>query len=147
MSKQNISLLTLSLVAAGAVAAFRAVGHDGAQATVQGQKVAGVARTEAADGETLAVDAKGTAVVESGAAIAVGDSLIVDNQGRAIPASALAVANPTVDAGAVAVTSSAANGAIVTQGAISGADLPDYVFADALQVASGAGKFIEVLMR
>lgn len=138
MSRQAISLLVLSMLASGAVTARRAVKFSGAQATVQGEKVAGVANYGAADGKDLAVTAKGTAVIESGAAIAVGQSLIVDAQGRAIPATgALAVG-----AGATAVTSSAANGAILT-----GADLPEFVFADALQAAAGAGEFIEVLLR
>ncbi len=138
MSKQSISLLVLSFVAAGAVGAFRAVGFDGAQATVQGAKVAGVAQYDAADGKDFVATVKGTAVIEAGDAIAVGDSLIVDAEGRAIPATgALGVA-----AGAVQVTSSAANGAI-----LSGADLPEFVFADALQAASAEGEFIEVLMR
>lgn len=137
MSRQAISLMTLSVVALGAIAAYRAVKFSGAQATVQGEKVMGVAKYAAAAGKDVAVDVKGTAIVESGAAIAQGQSLIIDNQGRAIPASALVVA-----AGATAVTSSAANGAILT-----GADLPQFVFADALQAAAGAGEFIEVMLR
>lgn len=147
MSKQYNALRGDTLIAAGAVTAYRAVGFGGAQATAAGQKVLGVAATDAADGDTFLAHTIGSAPVTSGAAIAVGDSLIVDTQGRAIPAAALAVANPTVDAGAVAMTSSAANGAVLTQGAITGADLPTYVFADALQAATGAGEVIEVLLR
>ena len=139
MTQQARSLFNLSLVAPVlAVLAYRGVDYAGAQATVQGQKIAGVSNRPAAILGSFEATAKGTAVVESGAAIAVGDALIVDNQGRATPAAALAVA-----AGAVAVTSAAANGAADLTGGI----LPSYVFADATQAAAGAGEFIEVLMR
>ena len=129
-------LSVLSLIAAGAVAANRAIGFDGAQATVQGQKVAGVSQYAAADGEAFAATTAGEAVIESGGEIAVGDSLISDDEGRAIAAGALAI-----DAGATPVTSSGATGPL------EGADLPDFVFADALEAAATAGKFIRVLMR
>jgi hypothetical protein len=136
--KQNISLLTLSIKATGAIAISRGVTHAGAQGAAQGAKIIGIARTAAASGDMLAVVAKGTAIVEAGAAVAVGDSVIIDSSGRAIPTTgALEVAT-----GSTAVTSSAANGDILT-----GADLPEYVFGDALEAASGAGDFIEVLMR
>ena len=138
MSQQNISVLTLTLIASGSVVENRAVGFDGAQATTQGQKVMGSAMTVAANGETLGVITHGTAIMETGAAIAVGDSIITDVQGRAMAATG----SVTVASGAVAVTSSAANGAL-----LQGADLPEFVFADALQPASAAGEFIEVLLR
>jgi len=135
---QSVSTLTLSVVASGAVTRARAIAFDGAQASVQGQKVMGVAEYDAADKEAFAATVSGTAIVEAGAAIAVGDSLIVDAQGRAIPSTG----KLAVGAGAVAVTSSAANGQILT-----GGDAPEFVFADALAAASGAGKFVEVLLR
>lgn len=134
---QSITTLALTKVAIGAVTACRAVGFDGAQATVQGQKVLGVAHTDAADGSELTINTRGTAMIEAGAAIAVGESLIVDAQGRAIPTTG----NLAVAAGATAVTSTAANGEILT-----GGDLPEFVFADALEAAA-AGEFIEVLLR
>lgn len=138
MGKQSIPTLSLTLKALGAVAVHRAVGFNGAQASVQGQKVQGVARVDAVDAQDFTLDVAGTAIVETGAAFAVGDSLIVDAQGRAIAATGtLAVA-----AGATPVTSSAANGAI-----LQGADLPEYVFADALEPATGPGEFVEVLLR
>lgn len=138
MSQQNISILTLTMIANGAVAVNRAVGFDGARATVQGQKVMGSSLSQASNGEAMAVVTHGSAIVETGAAILLGQSLIVDNQGRAIPASgALSLA-----VGAVGVTSTAANGAI-----LEGAELPEYIFADAMQAASGAGELIEVLLR
>ncbi len=129
--KAPIALLTLSLVASGAVTRRRAVKFSGAQATVQGEKVAGVAEQDAATGALVAVTAIGEMIVESGAAIAVGDDLIVDAQGRAIPSTgALAI-----KAGVTDVTSTAANGAGVLQGAA----LPEFVFARALEVAGAAG--------
>lgn len=136
---QSITTLTLSLKASGAVAKRRAVGFNGAQATVQGQKVVGVSHEAAVADEYFPTDTSGTTIIEAGAAVAVGQSLIVDAQGRAIPATgALAI-----KAGATAMTSTAANGA----GVLQGGDLPEYVFADALEAAAGAGAFIEVLLR
>ena len=132
-------ILELSLSASGAVANARCVGFSGAQATAQGQKVAGVARYDAASGEMFPATVSGTAIVEAGAAVTVGQSLICDNQGRAIPATG----SLAVKTGAVAVTNSAANGSTI----LSGADLPEYVFGDALEAASAAGDKIEVLLR
>lgn len=113
MSRQAISLLDLTARASGAVTIHRCVGYDGAQATVQGQKALGVARYAAPDGGDVAVTTHGTAIVETGAAVAVGDDLTPDAQGRAIPATGPA----------------------------------DAVFADALQAAGAAGRFIEVKLR
>lgn len=137
MAQQSAPVLDLTFRASGAVAARRCVTFAGAQATVAGSKVAGVARTLASDGEVFAVAVVGTAVIETGAAVAVGDGLVVDSQGRAVPASPLTVAT-----GGTAVTSSAANGAI-----LAGGDPPQFVFADAMEAAIGAGKVIEVLLR
>lgn len=138
MPSGSIETLVLSGVASGAIAARRAVGFDDAQATVQGQKVKGVAKYAAADTLDVAIIAGGVVVIETGAAIAVGDSMIVDTQGRAIPSTG----GLALGAGATAVTSSAANGAILT-----GGDAPEFVFADALQAATAAGQFVEALLR
>ncbi|MBF0098565.1 MAG: DUF2190 family protein [Magnetococcales bacterium] len=138
MSQQNISLLILTVIANGSVSENRAVAFNGSQASIAGQKVMGASVSRAATGEALAVVTSGTAIMESGAAITVGQSLMSDSQGRAVPVSGTL----TVASGAVAVTSSAANGAI-----LQGAELPEYLFADALQAASGAGELIEVLLR
>ena len=138
MSKQAHSLRDETFIASTAIAEFRAVGFDGAQATVQGQKVVGVAKHDANIGDAMAVGILGSVTIEAGAAIAIGDGLIVDVNGRAIPTTG----EITLDAGATAVTSTAANGAIM-----SGGEMPEYVFADALEVATAAGDFIEVLLR
>jgi len=138
MSKQALSVFSPSVRASGAVVAYRCVGFDGAQISTAGAKVMGVAEYGADDGQLVPVVVVGTATVETGAAVDVGDSLIVDAEGRAIPTTgALAV-----KAGATAVLSTAASGVI-----LAGAELPEFVFADALEAAAGAGAFIEVLLR
>lgn len=124
MAQQSAPVLDLTFHASGAVVGRRCVTFAGAQATVAGSKVAGVARTIAANGEAFAVALVGTVVVEAGAEIAVGDGPL------------------TVAAGATPVTSSAANGAI-----LAGGDPPQFVFADAMEAATGAGEMIEVLLR
>ncbi|HYW05011.1 MAG TPA: capsid cement protein [Gammaproteobacteria bacterium] len=137
MGRQALVNLALTLTASGAVSKFRAVGFDGAQASTAGQKVLGVALYDAIDGTDFPIGVDDTVLVEAGAAINVGDALTVDAQGRAVPASQLEVA-----AGGTAVTSTAANGAIL-QGSVP----PEYIFADALEAASGAGDIIEVITR
>lgn len=147
MSRANVSLLTLTVIAAGVIAAYRAVGFDELQATVAGQKIKGFAKTAAAIGDAIAVEAKGTVIAETGGAFSAGDALTIDANGRVVAADPLAVADPTINAGGVAVTSTAANGDVTTQGAITGGYLPQYVFADALEDSGGAGEFVEILMR
>lgn len=138
MSRIASTIFALTRKAAGVVTACRAVGFDGLQATVQGQKVIGVAHTDAVLNDDFLVDVSGTTIVEIGAVVAEGDELIVDALGRAIPSTGpLGVA-----AGATPVTSSAANGAILT-----GGDGPEFVFADALEAGAAVGDFIEVLLR
>lgn len=139
MSQQAMSLMALSITAAtAAVTEYRAVDYNGVQATVQGQKVMGVAKRGAVIGDGFEVAVIGTAVVETGAAFAAGASLIVDAQGRAIASTG----SLRVAAGATAVTSTAANGNILL-----GGDTAEYVYADALQASVGAGDKVEVLLR
>lgn len=130
-------LLGLSVVASGPVTAGRAVGFDGAQIAAVGAKPLGVAVTRAAAGEACRVVAIGTAIVEAGAAVAVGDSLICDAQGRAIPTITALGISP----GATPVTSSAALGPLV------GTELPDYVFGDAMTAAAASGDKIKIILR
>ncbi|PTM95068.1 capsid cement protein [Mycoplana dimorpha] len=139
MGQQSIPTLSLTYRASGAVSQRRAVGLNGAQASVAGQKVLGVAPRPAADGEHSDATVAGTAVIETGGAFAIGASLVVDTQGRAVASTGkLAIA-----AGATPVTSTAANGNTV----LTGGELPEFVFADALEPSSAAGAFVEVLLR
>ena len=168
MSQQARSVLDLSVQASGAISFARAVGLvappsttyiTGQQATVAGQKIAGIARRDAASGAFTDITCIGTAVCEAGAAISVGSRVQCDAVGRVITATgvssaqgAIGIGTLAVAAGATAVTSTAANGAILTgvptvgSPTISGGDLPIFVFGMALQAASAAGDFIEVLI-
>lgn len=140
MSQQARSLFNLSVPAApSAVLPYRFVDYLGAQATVQGQKVAGVSNRGAAQGQPYDATVIGTAIIEAGGAFPVGQALISDAVGRAI-ANGGAL---NIKAGAIAVTSLAANGA----GNLGGSDLPEYVACEALQAAINAGDLVEVLLR
>lgn len=89
--KAHSSLFALTAIAAGEIAANRAVGWDDAQASVQGQKVKGVSQYPAdGAGEAIAVTAIGEVAIETGAAVAAGASLIADADGRAITATGTA---------------------------------------------------------
>lgn len=146
MTQQARSVLDIGVTAVGAITYGRAVlvvaapdgiNIAGAQATVAAQKITGIARRSALDTETVDLTTLGTAVCETGAgAIAAGDRVQSDANGRVVKATAINVA-----AGATAVTSLAANGAILI-----GSDLPGYSFGMALQAASAAGQYIEVLI-
>ncbi len=83
MSAQNISLLALTVAAAGTIAANRFVTPAGAQAGADANTL-GVARTAAVATDKIAVDVLGTAVVEAGAAVAAGATVKSDASGRAI---------------------------------------------------------------
>jgi len=81
---QSRSIFSLTLIASGAVTANHLVTFAGAQASVAGEKVAGVADYDAADKEAITVDAKGSAVIVLGGTVAVGDPLTVDASGQAV---------------------------------------------------------------
>jgi hypothetical protein len=83
MSRQSTPLLTLSLVASGAVAANRFVTPLNALAGAGANSI-GVNRAAAADTERMAVDALGTTTITSGAAFSAGDTLKSDGSGKAI---------------------------------------------------------------
>lgn len=135
--RQARSLHNETFNAPSAVSAYRFVDWTGAQITAQGAKVAAGALVDAAIGEDYAGTVIGTAVIETGGVFSKGDRLISDAQGRAIATTG----EISIEAGATQVTSSAANGAILT-----GGELPEHVCAVALQDSDGAGKFAEVLM-
>lgn len=85
MSSGNISLLTLTVAAAGALAANRFVTQAGAYPAA-GAAAFGVTRTSAADaGDLVPVDVHGTAIVETGAAVTKDAALMVDATGRVVP--------------------------------------------------------------
>lgn len=146
MTQQARPVLDIAVQATAAIAYARVVALalatiggaiGGVQATVAGQKMIGVARRDAALGAFVDVTCLGTAVCEAGAAVPLGSRVQCDATGRVIPAVAL-----TIAVGAVAVTSAAANGA----GTMAGGDPPVYVWGTALQAATAAGDFIEVLI-
>ena len=83
MSKQSLNLLTLNVIATAAVLANRFVGLTGAPAAALANAY-GVSEMSAAIGERFAVTNQGTAVVETGAAIAAGALVESDATGRAI---------------------------------------------------------------
>lgn len=88
MSSGNLSLLTLTVAAAGALEASRFVTKAGAYPAA-GAAAFGVARTSAAAaGDLVPVDVLGTAIVEAGAAIADDAALMVDATGRVVPLTA-----------------------------------------------------------
>lgn len=80
----NISLLTLTVSAAAALSANRFVTALGA-VPAAGAACIGVTRTSAAAaGDRVPVDVIGTAIVETGAAVAAGAAIECDSSGRAI---------------------------------------------------------------
>ncbi|WP_310601198.1 DUF2190 family protein [Desulfobulbus sp.] len=83
MSRQSQPLLALSLTATGVINEYRFVSTTVAQAGAAANTF-GVARMAAAIGDTIPVDTVGTAVVESGAAIAAGALVETDANGRAV---------------------------------------------------------------
>lgn len=84
MGAQNISLLKLTVGAAGAIAANRFVTPAGAQAGADANTLGVSEFAAGAAGEKIPVTALGTAVVEAGAAVAAGATLKSDASGRAI---------------------------------------------------------------
>nr|WP_295937385.1 capsid cement protein [uncultured Acidovorax sp.] len=85
MSSGNISLLTQTVVAAGALAACRFITQAGAYPAA-GAAAFGVTRTSAANaGDLVPTDVLGTAIAETGAAITKDAPLMVDGTGRVVP--------------------------------------------------------------
>ncbi|WP_338664999.1 capsid cement protein [Pararoseomonas sp. SCSIO 73927] len=135
----SITTFALPQRSAGAIGRGRGVTFGGAQVSTAGAKPKGIAHHAVTGaGQDLTLDVCGTTLVETGGAFAEGDSLAMDAQGRTVAAAALAVAS-----GATAVTSASANGVA----ALVGGDPPTFVYADALVGSTGAGLFVEVLLR
>lgn len=100
MSRENISLLTLTEVATEALTHQRFVSVGGVVATAAGYAL-GVARTDGAIGEAVPVDALGTALVTAGGAVTKGDAIEVGTAGKAVTHSAgTIVARSLADAAA-----------------------------------------------
>lgn len=78
-----IPILSLTGIAGGTVSACRFVSPTMTQAGAGGNAI-GVARTEGEAGDAVPIDVLGTAIVESGAAIAAGSAIEVDATGRAV---------------------------------------------------------------
>lgn len=84
MASGNLSILTLTAVAAGVLAANRFVTQDGAYPAA-GAKAFGVNRSAAAAaGELLAVDIQGTAIAEAAGTFAKDAALELDASGRVV---------------------------------------------------------------
>ena len=83
MSRNQTAILTLTVPASAVLIADRFVTPLGAQAAADANAL-GVTRMAAAIGDKVVVDVLGTAIVESGAAIAAGATIKVDATGRAI---------------------------------------------------------------
>lgn len=81
--QQSISILPLTVVAAGTIAANRFVTPAGAQAGADANTL-GVCRQAAAAADKITVDVLGTAIVEAGAAVAANATVKSDASGRAI---------------------------------------------------------------
>lgn len=79
----NYSNLTLTVIAAAALSANRGVTTGGA-VPAAGAPIAGFTRTSANAGDPVPVDAGGTVIAETGAAIAAGAAVEVDDQGRVV---------------------------------------------------------------
>jgi len=89
MSKQGISLLTLKVIAAGALFANRAVTAAGAHAATDVYGITAAAASAA--GEAVPVDVAGAVAIEAGDVIPAGTKYVIaDAQGRAIPGGAAA---------------------------------------------------------
>lgn len=81
--KQNISILSLTVVATAAITTNTLVTIGGAVAAAAGTAL-GVADTAAAIGQAVSVSVVGTALVTAGAAIAAGAAVEVGAAGSAV---------------------------------------------------------------
>lgn len=84
MSKANLSLMTLTVIASAAVVANRFVTTAGAYPGA-GALALGVTRSDGAVSDPIPVDVLGTAVVEAGAAITADVPVMVTATGKVIP--------------------------------------------------------------
>lgn len=96
-ARRHKGVLDPPFQASGACTRDRFVTQTGEQTVVRtgtaGQRAAGVAQAdvsadEATKGKSIAVQVLGYALVEAGAAVALGDRVMSDNVGRAVPVTA-----------------------------------------------------------
>lgn len=83
MSKANMSLLTLTVIATAALENNRAVNQSGAYPAAGGLAF-GITRSDAAIGDPTPVDVQGTAIVTAGAAFNKDVPLMVGTNGKLI---------------------------------------------------------------
>ncbi len=146
-------ILTESILVSADTKKHRFIGFDGALC-VAGAKALGVSQVDAGSGEMMSVDVLGILLVETNEAISVGDPIKSAGSGadagRAGKATDVAVSSAitsSVDTGATPVTSTAADGEVVTSTAVNtviGGVLPEAINGYALDSASGAGEFIRI---
>lgn len=130
-------ILEGTLKAAAALTKRRFIDYAGNHCAL-GEAARGVSVFGVASGEYETLIEAGIAVIEAGGAVSVGGAVVADANGKAIAATALAA---TVDSGVTTVTSSAANGAIIT---VAGSETPQIINGRALDAASADGDFIRV---
>jgi hypothetical protein len=90
MSQSYYGGLMVTKNAPGAIGKYLCVGFDGARAAVSGQKVLGIADTDAAQTDDYALTVLGPAPGISGAAFALGSKLITNAAGKLIAATGAA---------------------------------------------------------
>lgn len=73
---------------AGSATTCRCIGYDSLQVSTAGAKPWGIAKYGGVVGDRIAIVTEGSAVVEAGAAITMGNPLATDAQGRLVPATA-----------------------------------------------------------
>lgn len=153
--------ITDEVLAAAALVARRFIGVDG-NLCGAGLRALGVSELATAIAEQCPVITDGIALVEAGGAIVVSTNPIPvksDSTGRAVAAAVFAAAAPvvddsklTIDSGATPMTSSAANGGLITAASgllaasvLSGSVLPEAINGWVIDIGTfAAGDFVRV---
>lgn len=134
-------VFSFSIVAAAALTKHRFIGFNGNHCGA-GKKALGVSLFNVGSGEMASLVCEGIALVEAAGAITLNADgtapIKSDANGKAEKAVPM---DGVVDSGAVAVTSSAANGNILT---LNGSEAPEVINGYAMDAASGAGVIIRV---
>lgn len=134
--KTAVILGTSSILAAADLTQRRFIGFDGNHCGANA-KARGVSEADTKTGQMCPINIAGEVLVESGGAFNAGDPIASDANGKAVAATAFSVSVP---AGAVAVTSDAAQPNLVEAGGY----LPQAVNGYAIDAAAGAGEFVRV---